>query len=87
MYSQIEEMSRARYGRKDVGVQSFMPSLHVRAIFQTLPFFHHLGSCANPVVMVFMEASLHSHDRLMHWPLVIKSISAPLFSSEATLCV
>ena len=37
------------------------------------------GSSLNPSFWVFMDASLHRHDWLAHWPLVIDSTSSPSF--------
>ena len=36
---------------------------------------HEPGSYSNPVLLIIMEASLHRHDLLNQWPLVIDSTS------------
>lgn len=55
-----EEMRRARSGER---VQSFraLPRLHV---------FTNLKALRTRISWILMEASLHGHDRLSHWPLV-----------------
>ena len=59
---------------KGGGASSSSQSMQLSAF----PRVHQQESSLNPGPWVFMEASLHSHDSLNHWPLVIDLNLQPL---------
>ena len=61
-----EEIQRARY----VGRSEELPC--PLQILLESPCVHQPRSSLNFLLLVFMEPSLHRHDRLNHWPMVIE---------------
>ena len=59
-----------------VACRTSVPSLG-EPLSQHLNMFSNLGSLWTPSFRVFMESSLHTHDWLHHWPMMINSTSSP----------
>ena len=70
--SLVVEMLRARYGER---AQSFQ-GLWVHDS-PCSPVFTNLEALQTPSIWVFIEASLHQHDWLNHWPPAIDLTSSP----------
>ena len=73
----MEEMQRAMYVKR---AQASMPSPSP-TLSPNLHIFTSLEALQTQSFWVFMEASLHRHNWLKHWPLAIDStsISSPLY--------
>lgn len=70
----MKEMQRAGYGERG---QSFHALSGHTILFKSASVYQPRSS-SNPILLGFMEASLHRHDRLHHWPLATELNLQPL---------